>query len=131
MNQKDVAISYTDRIWNKKELTCMEELVSPHCIIHSLLGDFFGFIPLKKVVNTWLVGFPDLMVKNSFVVSENNMVVIKWDASGSHLGEFKGVKPTAKSVAYSGVTIYRIDNSQIAEYWAYTDMQHLLQQIVK
>jgi len=32
-------------------------------------------------------------------------------------------------VSYSGVTVYRIKNGQIIEYWAYLDMQYMLSQI--
>ena len=44
-------------------------------------------------------------------------------------GEFKGKKSTGKPVSYSGVTVSRIKNNQIFEYWAYLDMQRLLSQI--
>lgn len=39
------------------------------------------------------------------------------------------IESSGKLVSYSGVTVYRIKNSQIVEYWAYLDMQHLLSQI--
>lgn len=81
------------------------------------------------MVQAWLKGFPDLSVKNELIISENDLVSIQWSAKGTHKGEFKGKKPTGKPVAYSGVTVYRIRNSQIIEYWAYLDMQYLLSQI--
>ena len=73
--------------------------------------------------------FPDLRVDNDIIISENDLVSIQWQAQGTHHGEFKGKKPTGKPVAYSGVTVYRIKDNKIIEYWAYLDMQHLLSQI--
>lgn len=126
---KDIAEAFTRRIWNERDLNAVDELVDENVITHSLLGDFYGTVALKTVMHTWLVGFPDLVVKNSAVISENDRVVIQWQAHGSHLGEFKGLKPTGKRVSYAGVTIYHIHDGKICEYWAYLDMQHLLQQI--
>jgi predicted ester cyclase len=84
---------------------------------------------MKEVVQAWLKGFPDLRVDNDIIIGENDLVSIQWRANGIHKGEFKGIKHTGKPVAYSGVTVYRIKDGKIIEYWAYLDMQHLLSQI--
>lgn len=126
---KEVAEEYADQIWNKKEISTIDRLVHKDVLIHSLLGDFRGTQAMKEVVQAWLKGFPCLSVKNELIISENDLVSIQWNANGIHKGEFKGKKPTGKPVSYSGVTVYRIKNSQIIEYWAYLDMQHLLSQI--
>ncbi len=126
---KEVAEEYANKIWNQKEFGTIDRLVHRDVLIHSLLGDFQGTQAIKEVVQAWLKGFPDLSVKNELIISENDLVSIQWSANGTHKGEFKGKKPTGKSVSYSGVTVYRINNGQIVEYWAYLDMQYLLSQI--
>lgn len=55
--------------------------------------------------------------------------MIQWRAQGTQSGEFKGIKPTGKSISYEGVTIYKIFHNKITEYWAYLDKDHLLNQI--
>lgn len=124
-----VAETYAHRIWECKDLQAIDELIHQNCVIHSLLGDFYGPQSMKSVVRTWLNGFPDLVVKSTSVICEQDLVVIQWQAHGSHQGEFKGIQPTGRSISYSGVTIYRINQSKIVEYWAYIDMKHLLDQI--
>lgn len=126
---KEIAQAYANQVWNDKLIEAIEKFVHPDVVIHSLLGDYHGKKALKAVVETWLKGFPDLHVDNSIIISENELVSIQWIAKGTHRGEFKGRKPTGKQVSYSGVTVYRINNGQIIEYWAYLDMQHLLSQI--
>lgn len=126
---KEIAETYARRVWDNKDLAAIDELLHPKCVIHSLLGDFYGPESMKKVVQVWLTGFPDLIVRNTSIISEKGLVMIQWHAEGSHQGEFKGIKPTSKSVSYSGVTIYRISQAKIVDYWAYLDMQHLLKQI--
>ena len=126
---KEIAEEYANKIWNDKDINTVDKLVHQNVVIHSLLGDFHGTKAMRDVVQAWLKGFPDLQVYNDIVISENDIVSIQWRANGTHQGEFKGRQPTGKSVSYSGVTVYRIKNNQIIEYWAYLDMQYLLSQI--
>ena len=126
---KDIALEYSLRIWDKKDLSAIDELMSSQVVIHSLLGDFYGTEAMKNVVEAWLRAFPDLRVQNQHVVAENNLVMIHWKASGSHLGVFKGVPPTGKTVSYAGATLFEIQNDKIAQYWAYLDINHILSQI--
>lgn len=126
---KEIAEEYTSEVWNQKDFAILDKLVDPEIVIHSLLGDFRGLKALKEVIQVWLKGFPDLTVSNGLVIAENDLVSMQWQAKGTHRGEFKGRKPSGKSVLYSGVTIYRIKDGKIVEYWAYIDMQHLLSQI--
>lgn len=126
---KEIAKKYSNRVWNAKDIAIIDELVDQEILIHSLFGDFHGKEAMKEVVRNWLRGFPNLRVDPDFVIVENDLVSIQWHAQGTHQGEFKGRKPTGKSVSYSGMTIYRIKNGKITEYWAYLDMQFLLNQI--
>lgn len=128
-NEKKLVEIYAHRIWDEKDLRAIDELIHQKCVIHSLLGDFYGPKAMKNVVEAWLNGFPDLVVKNKSVICEQDLVVIQWQAHGTHQGEFKGIKPTGKSISYAGVTIYRVHQDKIVEYWAYLDMKHLLDQI--
>ncbi|MBI2743514.1 MAG: ester cyclase [Chlamydiales bacterium] len=132
-NEKDapklVAETYAHQIWDEKNLTAIDELIHQNCVIHSLLGDFYGPGSMKNVVQTWLNAFPDLVVKNRSLICDKDLVAIQWQAQGSHQGEFKGIRPTGRSISYAGATVYRVSQNQIVEYWAYLDMKHLLDQI--
>lgn len=128
-NAKAVAEAYAQRVWNDKDLKVIDECVDENVVIHSLLGDYRGAEAMKNVVQAWLKGFPDLEVANQLMVTENDVVSILWRAKGTHLGAFKGKISTGKSVVYDGVTIYRVKEGKITEYWAYLDMQHLLNQL--
>jgi steroid delta-isomerase-like uncharacterized protein len=126
---KEIANAYTHTVWNAKNIDIIDQYVHQDVLIHSLLGDFRGTKAMKQVVQTWLNGFHDLHVYHELIIAENDLVSIQWRAKGTHQGEFKGRKATGKSVSYRGVTVYRIKNDKITEYWAYIDMQHLLSQI--
>ncbi len=129
MNNKQLIESFAQKVWNEKNLDFIDDIFDPKCVIHSLLGDFHGPAEMKKVADSWLKAFPDMKVHNRAFIGDNDLVVIHWDVKGTHKGEFKGIKPTGKPVNYAGATIYRVKNGKVVEYWAYIDMQHLLNQI--
>lgn len=126
---KELAEDYAHKIWNNKDIRFVDQSVSHDVCIHSLMGESHGIENMKSIIHAWLTGFPDLQVTNEIIIGEYDLVSIQWRAKGTHLGEFKEIKPTGKSVAYNGVTVYRIRENKIIEYWAYLDMMHLLNQI--
>ncbi|QLH35915.1 MAG: ester cyclase [Parachlamydiaceae bacterium] len=129
LSKKQIAESYAHRIWDLKDLSAIDDLMHKDIILHSLLGDFKGKESMRNVIQAWYEGFPDLKVENLSILSENDQVVIHWKASGRHQGEFKGIPASGKKVSYAGVTIYRIQEDKISEYWAYLDLAHIFQQI--
>lgn len=129
LSNKAIAEKFANKVWNEKEISAIDEFMDENVIIHSLLGNFQGPEQMKTVAGVWLHAFPDLLVQNTHTICENDSVVILWTGSGTHRGEFKNHKPTDKKISYAGATIYRIENGKILEYWAYLDMQHILNQI--
>lgn len=126
---KTIAENYAEAIWNQKDLHVIDQLLHPEIVIHSLLGKFQGRQAMKDVVQAWLEAFPDLAVTTLSTLTEVDKVMIQWKAQGTHQGVFKGIQPTGKPVHYEGVTIYRIQEQKIIEYWAYLDMHYLFHQI--
>mgnify|MGYP000535288147 CR=1 FL=1 len=126
---KEIAEKYAHEVWNEKKLSAIDQFIDKDVVIHSLLGDYHGQEAMKDVVRAWLTGLPDMIVTNDAVLVDKDVVTIQWHAKGTHAGIFKGINPTGKKVSYSGVTIYRIKDDKIIEYWAYLDMQTLINQI--
>lgn len=125
---RKVAEAYAERVWNQKDLDAIDDLLHPQVTIHSLLGDFHGPKEMLRVVQAWLIGFPDLMVRNQHTIESGEVVCLHWSASGTHKGSFKGHQPTGRSVSYAGVSIYKVRDGKIVEYWAYLDMDHIIRQ---
>ena len=53
----------------------------------------------------------------------------RFDAEGTHNGEFFGVPATGKPVKISGINIMRIADGKIAEHWVQYDIMGMMQQI--
>lgn len=126
---QSIAEEYAHRIWELKDLSAIDSLLDSGIVIHSSLGTFHGREEMRRVVHAWMSAFPDLKVVNISALIQGDRTAIQWKAQGTHQGTFKGIPPTGKKVAYEGLTLYRIQEGKIVEYWAYLDMQHLIQQL--
>lgn len=126
---KSIAKSYTARIWGLKDLSAIDDFLIPDVPIYTVLGNSRGREFMKQVVQTWLTAFPDLIIEIEEYICDKDLVVIHWRAHGTHYGEFKGIKPTGRFINIAGVTIYRIKNEKIIEYWSYFDLKNILNQI--
>ena len=75
----------------------------------------------RAVLGALLTGFPDVQHTVEAVISEGDLVVIRYTATGTHAGEFQGYAPTGKSVTWTGINIYRLECGRIAEVWSEVD----------
>ena len=73
--------------------------------------------------------FPDLRLTIEAQVSEGDLVVTRWKASGTHQGELFGIAPTGKQATVTGISLTRVSGGKIAEDWTNWDTLGLLQQL--
>jgi predicted ester cyclase len=57
------------------------------------------------------------------------MVVTRWTARGTHVGEFQGIPPTGREVRVAGTDIDRIIDGKTVECWVQMDQLGLMQQL--
>ena len=74
-------------------------------------------------------GFPDLHITDEDYVAEGDKVAGRFEAQGTHNGEFAGVPATGKPVSFSGINIMRIADGKIVEHWVQYDTMGIMQQI--
>ncbi len=73
--------------------------------------------------------FPDLKVTVHAQVAEGDIVVTRWSAAGTHLGDFMGHKPTGKSVQINAIHMHQIANGRICHLWEQIDLLGLSRQL--
>jgi steroid delta-isomerase-like uncharacterized protein len=115
------------RRWNEEavsegKLDVIDEIAAPDIIHHAgTFPDGVGIDAVKGVLGALLTGFPDVKQTIEDVVTEDDLVVIRWTAAGTQSGEFQGVAPTGKQVTWTGINIYRFECGKIAEEWSELD----------
>jgi predicted ester cyclase len=62
-------------------------------------------------------------------VAEGELVASRIVGRGKHAGEFLGIPATNKDVETDGISIHRIRDGKIVEYWSVVDVASVLQQV--
>jgi predicted ester cyclase len=108
----------------------IDELVEPDATIRTPLpGDATGAQKLKQVWMVLLQAFPDLHLTVEDLIGEGDKVVARIVCTGTHLGQYMGLEPTGKSIAYDEIFIFRFANGRVVETWGVVDVYSQMKQI--
>lgn len=115
---------WVDEGMNGGRLAVIEELFDPEVVFHDpLAGDFHGIQDgPKRSITTFRTAFPDIRFAIEDLITEDDKVVTRWTAQGTHQGEFLGIESTGKRVRFGGIYIYRVSDGKIAELWVSLDL---------
>jgi steroid delta-isomerase-like uncharacterized protein len=83
----------------------------------------------KQVFAMFHAAFPDSSRTIEDQIAEGELVATRVTLRGTHRGEFQGIPPTGKQVAFTGIGIHRIVDGRIAEHWPQPDLLGLMQQL--
>ena len=128
-SSKSLIENYSNQVWNSKDIDVVDHLFTDESSIHSPLETLRGKSAMKGIIEVWLNAFPDLVVEHEAFVEEGDTVVSRWKAKGTHKGTFKGIEATGLPVAYEGVSIYRLSNKKVVDYWAFVNLHHIIAQL--
>ncbi|MEU5540091.1 ester cyclase [Streptomyces sp. NPDC020362] len=108
----------------------IDEVFEPDVLFHAPvpMGET-GASALKRVWSVLLHAFPDVHVTVEDVVAEGDKVVSRNTVTGTHLGEYRGLAPTGRSVAYNEIFIFRFAGGRVAEIWGVVDVFSQMRQL--
>ena len=120
-----------DELWNKGNLSVADELFAPTYTYHDPSTPDVGKGPEseKKRVTLYRNAFHDLRLTIEDIIAEGETVMARWSCRGSHKGELRGIAPTGKQFAISGVSIARFEEGKMVEGWINWDALGLMQQL--
>jgi len=108
----------------------IDELVEPDATIRTPLpNDATGAQALKQVWAVLLRAYPDLHLTVEDLIAEGDKVVARIVCTGTHLGEYMGLEPTGKSIAYDEIFIFRFANGRVVETWGVVDVFSQMKQL--
>ncbi len=130
-NNKVVVRRLLDEVWNKGNLSLVDELFTPNFEFHDASTPDLGRGPEseKKRVTLYRNAFPDLRITIEDMIAEGETVVTRWSCRGTHKGDLSGIAPTGKQITISGITVGRFANGKIAQGYANWDALGLMQQL--
>ena len=104
---------------NTRNLASLNELIASEFIYqpHQLQG----LDRIKNIIEEEITGFPDLLVTIEDIIAEGAKVWVRLSQTGTHTGEFHGLRPTGKTITYATVAIWHIVNGKVVEGWGVYD----------
>lgn len=132
-SNKNVAKKALD-LWNTGNMKTLDDIYAPNCVFHQhhhpqSHQDIKGTTAWKQFIHEFREAFPDYQDTIEDQIAEGNKVVTRFTSRGTQRGEFMGIPPTNKKVVWTGIAIYRIENSKIVESWVNWDMYGALEQM--
>jgi predicted ester cyclase len=119
-------------VFNERDDAGEADVRSQHYVAHAPVS--LEPAPLDSEAWTrFLAGFvkafPDLQIRVEAAVAEGDLVAQRVHFEGTHTGEFQGLPPTHRKVAFSGLELNRFVDGRVAEHWFQMDSLSLLQQL--
>lgn len=130
MTQEESLVrQYIEQVWNRGDLASLEHLTTPdfaYCLGSQAPRDrraMSEFIAATHVV------FQDWNVQVEQAVVGGAAVAVRWSGRVTHSGPFRGLAPTGRTIAVTGMNMYTIRAGKICSEWEQMDSLGMLQQL--
>ncbi|MBD0288773.1 MAG: ester cyclase [Flavisolibacter sp.] len=129
---KEIATQFTEELWDKGNAAIADKIFQSDFIDHDpVQGQGPGLEGYIQMLDAFKSAFPDLRVRNEDIIEDEqqNKVVVRWTAQGTHTGTLMQIPATNKRVSLKGIDILRVENGKIAERWGEFDAVGMLAQL--
>jgi len=128
---KALVLRIAEDIWNQGNLAAVEDVMASDASYHGphMPGGSGGRDDWRDAIAMYRGAFPDSHVTFEDLLVSGDRIVGRWRATGTHTGALRGIGPTGKRIAISGITIYRFADGQIEEAWEELDLLGMWQQL--
>jgi predicted ester cyclase len=117
------------QVYNNHDTSLWEQVMAPSYVGHvndqTVPSRDIG----KEFVTALLNAFPDIHISIEDALQVGDRAAVRWLATATHSGNLFGLAPTQKKVRMIGMTIFRVQNDQIAELWDVWDEAGLMKQL--
>ena len=120
---------YYDEVLTGRDRKLLARLLDPAFVSHVSGGPDAGAEAYAAAVAATHAAFPDLVVTVHDQVAEDDKVVTRWSATGTHTGDFAGVPATGRVITASGIHIHRIRHGRLIEHWEELNLLGVLRQL--
>ena len=118
-----------EEVWNNGRTSAIDEMLSSNAVIRGLGADLIGPEGFKPFHAAYRQAFPDVTIRLEHLISEGDIVAVRWSGTGTHQGEGLGMAATGRRVQFSGMAFVRVEGAQIIEAWNNFDQLGMFQQL--
>ena len=131
MMLESLARQWFERIFNKREIEAINELVAPNVLLLAEGATHVGRDAMRDRVQAVLNAFNPLKLTIEKVLVDGDSTVVYWMVKKKHIAEFLGIQATNRWVKLRGSSHARFENSQIIEARDHWDVHDLIQQLTR
>jgi len=119
--------------FNERDLETEADLLAPDYVAHvptpSGPLDLEGLEAWRQFTGPFVGAFPDLRLEVQNIIGEGDTVAARVAFRGTHRGEFQGIPPTGREVAFTSIEINRVEDGKVQEHWVEIDLLRLMGQL--
>jgi predicted ester cyclase len=130
---KAIVMRFYHEVINNKRLAALDRHFDESFLDNSpplpgmpVPGDLGSF---KRTICRLIAAFPDVHFVCEDVIAEADRVTVRFTASGTYRGPYKGISPTGRKVTWTGVHIFRLANGKVTEWWSSVDRLAIMRQL--
>ena len=127
---KTIAKYISQKVVNEKDYTPIEEYLTEDYVYHGL-GGMMSKTPqgFMEAIKGFHAAIPDLKSEIIDMVGEGNRLVLRFNFTGTHQGEFLGFPSSGANLHFEGMIMRRFEGEKVAEDWDYFDFPTVVSQI--
>ncbi len=127
---KERAQQLVEQVFNKKNLSAIDEFVATDIIDHSApAGLPLGIEGYRMKVSAFVSAFPDLTITYEHQIVENDMIAGRFRLTGTQKGEFGGIPASNNKISVTGHDFVRFIDGKMVEHWVEMDTFTMMQQL--
>ncbi len=119
--------------FNERDLEAEADVLAPGFVAHVPDAPaplhLEGLEAWRQFTAPFVEAFPDLRLTIQDIAAEGDTVAARVAFRGTHRGEFQGIPPTGKEVAFSSMEFNRVADGKVEEHWVELDLLGLMQQL--
>jgi predicted ester cyclase len=129
---KAIYLKFIDEVLNAGNFSVAATYLAPEVKTHNAFPDqapgLDGFVAALKAFHG---AFPDLRASVTHAVAEGDLVMGRFEVTGTHRGAFLGMPGSGRKVHYEEFVMVRMVDGKIAEHWSVADALAIIQQLQK
>ncbi|MEV8267768.1 ester cyclase [Microbacterium sp. NPDC076911] len=118
---KAMIIDFHQRLWGTGDHSAIDEYFLPDAVVHFSGFDGSAVQTVRDDASRWWGAFADTRTTIQDILADGDRVIVRWDTSGLHMGQYGKVEPTNKTINMTGIDIFRIADGQVVECWSMWD----------
>ena len=128
MDNCDVVRRFAKEAWDSGDRAVVDEVVHPEAVPPPGY-DEPGPASWHAYIDHVRAAFTDYETTIDDIFGHDDLVAVRWSASGRHTGDLLGFPASGKRIRFTAVGMARLRDGQLVEYQGETMMLQLMEQI--